>query len=352
LQNQWWHKLDDLIISTARSQRAIYLHGPHDLSAVERPVEEPAHGLVRVRVAYAGICGSDLHVFETGAYVPRFPVTPGHEVSGIVEAVGPGIDDLKPGDAVVLDSRVPCHDCDWCSTGELQRCRRLGFLGEVCHGGFAETVIAPATALYSVLSGLSLRVAVLAEPCAVALHGVRRALLVSPHARSALVVGLGPLGALVGTILRQHGLDVVGVEANTRRRETLARAVEFPMFDPAADTSQSAYDLVVDTAGFAGSLAACLERLRAGGIVLALALHRAFETIPANGLVEGEAILVGSHVFRDEMDDALALLAAHEGSFARLITGEVPLDGVADAYAALLSGRSDHLKVLVRPGTA
>lgn len=344
-----------MIISTVPTQRAIYLHGPHDLSAVERPVEEPAHGMVRVRVAYAGICGSDLHVYETGAYVPRFPVTPGHEVSGIVEAVGPGIGDLEPGDAVVLDSRVPCHDCDWCRTGDLQRCRRLGFLGEVRHGGFAETAIAPRAALYRVPPGLSLRVAALAEPCAVALHGIGRALSVSPHARSALVVGLGPLGALVGLVLRQHGLEVVGVEANARRRETVSRAVEFPVLDLAADASQpahTAYDLVVDTAGFAGSLAACMERLRAGGTVLALALHRASETIPANRLVEGEAILVGSHVFRDEMGDALALLAAHEESFARLITGEIALDGVADAYAALLSGYSAHLKILVRPGAA
>jgi (R,R)-butanediol dehydrogenase/meso-butanediol dehydrogenase/diacetyl reductase len=291
-------------------------------------------------------------VYETGAYVPRFPVTPGHEISGNVDAIGPSVHDLAPGDAVVVDSRVPCLACGWCERGELQRCRGLGFVGEVCDGGFAETVLAPRAAVFAIPPNLPPRVAALAEPCAVALHGVRRALRVCPDAATALVVGLGPLGALVGLILQQQGIEVSGTEVDARRRLTVAQAVDFPVLDGAERSNESpaSYDLVVDTAGYHGSLAACMERARSGGIVLALALHRQHETLSANGLVEHEVTLLGSHVFHDEMTDALDVLSQRPEAFAALVSAEVPLDSVPNAYEELLGGGSGQLKIMVTPG--
>lgn len=333
------------------AQRAVRLEGPQRLRMSTVPMREPRGDEVRVRVAHAGICGSDLHVYETGAYVPRFPVSPGHEVSGRIEATGPEATDLAVGTPVVLDSRVPCGDCDWCRAGEKQRCRRLGFLGEVCDGGFAETVLIPRAAVVPVPSGLPLRVAALAEPCAVAVHGVGRALAVSGGARTALVVGLGPLGVLVALVLQERGLRVAGVEADMFRRAAAEGVVTMPIRAAGAQAGES-YDLVVDTAGYAGSVDACLEQARSGGTVLALALHRRSEVIAANGVVERELTLLGAHVFRDEMGVALALLAAQPERFAPLVTGEVPLEGVEEAYQSLLTGGSGQLKILVTPGAA
>lgn len=331
------------------SQRAVRLEGPRRLRVDAVPRREPRGDEVLVRVAHAGICGSDLHVYETGAYVPRFPVSPGHEVSGWVEATGPEAGDLPAGTPVVLDSRVPCGDCDWCRAGEGQRCRSLGFLGEVRDGGFAETVVVPRAMVYPLPPGLPLRVATLAEPCAVALHGANRALAASPGARTALVVGLGPVGVLAALVLQERGLRVAGVEADAARRAAAGRAIEMPIL-PAGETTGEEYDLVVDAAGFRGSVNACLERARSGGTVLALALHRGGETIAANGVVERELTLLGAHVFRDEMAAAIDLLAAQAGRFAPLVTAEVPLAGVEDAYRRLLAGGSGELKILVTPG--
>jgi len=330
-------------------QQAVQLEGPRRLSVAAVPVREPQGDEVRVRVAYAGICGSDLHVLETGAYVPRFPVTPGHEVSGRVEAVGPAVHDLAARTPVVLDSRVPCGACDGCTAGEPQRCRTIGFLGEVCDGGFAWSVVVPRRAVYPLPPGLPLRVAALAEPCAVALHGVRRALQNVPRAATALIVGLGPLGALTGLALQRRGLSVAGVETDARRRDTVARATALPIY-AVPDLPHEQYDLVVDTAGFAGSLAGCLERARAGGTVLALALHRQPESLDANLVVERELTLLGAHVFRNEIGEALALLAEDPATFGRLVTAVVPLDGVPGAFATLLAGGSGQIKVLVAPG--
>ncbi len=330
-------------------QEAVRLDGARRLSLGAVPVPEPRDGEVLVRVAYAGICGSDLHVYETGAYVPYFPVTPGHEVSGYVEAVGPGGADLQPGLPVVLDSRVPCGACDWCAAGEPQRCRQIGFLGEVRDGGFAPFVVVPRRAIYPLPPGLPLDVSALAEPCAVALHGIRHALHTTRSPDTALVIGLGPLGALAALVLRLHGLRVAGVEADACRRATVAGATDLAIYDPSGVPAEP-FDLVVDCAGFGGSLASCLGRVRSGGTVLALALHRAAETLDANMVVERELTLCGAHVFRDEMADAIALLAERPELFAPLITARIPLSDVPDMFGALLAGGSGQIKVLVAPG--
>ena len=335
--------------ATLGLQRAIQLEAPGRLSLTRRRIEEPKADQVRVRVSHAGICGSDLHVYQTGAYVLRFPVTPGHEVSGFVDAVGPTVHDLAPGTAVVLDSRVPCGMCEWCAAGEKQRCLGLGFLGEVCHGGFAETVVVPRDAAFPIPPQLPLHVAALAEPCAVALHGVRRALAISPGIRSALVIGLGPLGTLVSLVLGRNGIRVTGLEANEQRRRRVSRAIGLATL-AANMTPGEDLDLVVDAAGFAGSIDTCLRWARRGGTVLMLALHEQAESLPANDVVERELILLGGHVFRDEIEDALGLLAESPETFAPIVTAEVPLAGVKEAYETLLRRNSDELKIMVVPG--
>ena len=329
-------------------QRAIQLEAPGRLSLARRRIEEPSANQVRVRVSHAGICGSDLHVYRTGAYVPRFPVTPGHEVSGFVDAVGPMVHDLALGTAVVLDSRVPCGVCEWCAVGEKQRCHDLGFLGEVCHGGFAETVVVPRDAVFPIPPQLPLQVAALAEPCAVALHGVRRALSISPGIHSALVIGLGPLGALVSLVLCRHRIQVTGLEANEQRRSRVARATGLGTLAAHVMPGED-YDLVIDAAGFVGSVDTCMRWARRGGTVLMLALHGQAESLPANDVVERELILLGGHAFRDEIEDALDLLAESPETFAPMVTAEVPLGGVEEAYETLLRGNSEQLKIMVVP---
>ena len=118
------------------------LAGPRDLGVRELSDPEPGFCEVRVRVARAGLCGSDVHVWKTGEFVTRFPVVPGHEVAGVVDKVGEGCEYLASR-RVVLDSRVPCRSCAQCLGGQLQRCPQFGVLGEVCNGGFAQSVVVP-----------------------------------------------------------------------------------------------------------------------------------------------------------------------------------------------------------------
>ena len=124
--------------------RAVRLHGVGELRVEEvSPIGTPLAGEVKIRVRASGICGSDLHNFRTGRWISKLPVTPGHELAGEVMELGNGVTGLQSGDLVVADSRVTCGDCPACRAGRENTCERLGYIGEVCDGGFAEFVNLP-----------------------------------------------------------------------------------------------------------------------------------------------------------------------------------------------------------------
>ena len=180
--------------------KAVRLHDALDLRVeeVETPPPPPP-GHVNLKVRAAGICGSDLHNFRTGQWISRRPSTAGHEFCGEVIAVGDGVADLKAGDYVSADSRVWCGTCLACLSGRPHVCESLGFVGEVCDGGFAEVVQLPARLLVRHDRSLAPRVAAMAEPLAVALHAVRR--LALPAGEPILVMGCGTIGGLSALLL-------------------------------------------------------------------------------------------------------------------------------------------------------
>src|SRR3954468_1451198 len=183
--------------------RAARLYDVGDLRIEDVPAPEtPTGDEVLIRVAAAGICGSDLHNFRTGQWMSRKPSTPGHEFSGQVVAVGSAVTKFLPGDRVVADSRFWCGECTQCLAGLRHLCERLGYVGEVCNGGFAEALLLPERLLFRIDPGLDLAIAALAEPLAVALHVVKRS--APAKGAPALVVGCGPIGGLVALVLARR----------------------------------------------------------------------------------------------------------------------------------------------------
>jgi len=157
--------------SGASPMKAVRLHDALDLRVedVGDPGPPPA-GYATVDVRAAGICGSDLHNFRTGQWISRRPSTAGHEFCGRVAAVGDDVEDLKVGDLVAVDSRFYCGRCEACLSGHSNVCDHLGFVGEVCDGGFAERANLPARLLHKHDPSLDPATAAMAEPLAVALH--------------------------------------------------------------------------------------------------------------------------------------------------------------------------------------
>ena len=331
--------------------RAAVLHGPRDLRfdpAAAAPV--PAAGEVLVRVARAGLCGSDLHVYRTGDFITAFPVTPGHEVVGTVAAAGPGADPAWVGARVALDSRVPCGACAWCALGVFQRCAAIGFLGEVRGGGFAELVAVPAERVWRLPDGLPFEVAVLAEPTAVVIHAVARAGRVAERpVRRAAVLGAGPVGVLLALALPAD-VEVILIEPSAARASAARRITGRPVITPDAEAAiAGVFDAVFDCAGAFGSLGRAAALAVPGGVVTAVALHHQPDELDVNALVGREVTVTGTHVFADEMPAALALLAGDPARFAPVADRVASLEELPALVAAAAAGQAAHLKLVVAP---
>lgn len=324
------------------------LAGPRDLHVRELPDPEPGFGEVRVRVARAGLCGSDVHVWKTGEFVTHFPVVPGHEVTGVVETVGEGCEHLASR-RVVLDSRVPCRSCVQCLEGRLQHCPQLGFLGEVCNGGFAQLVVVPGDRVWTIPDGLPLEVAVLAEPTAVALHAWSRLRSVAGDVKRVAILGAGPIGVLQ-TLVIPEAIEVLLVEPNRGRAEVARRIACRQVVAPnALPVGADGFDACFDCAGARGSIATAARMVRAGGTVAAVALHHDPEELDTNAVIAREIAMTGAHVFADEMPETLELLRMQTGRFTPVVNRTVGLEELPALVAAAADGRQEHLKLVVAP---
>lgn len=316
---------------------------------------DPAPGWVRLNVRAAGICGSDLHNFRTGQWISRSPSIAGHEFAGVVTAVGDGVSDFTPGDTVVADSRFWCGACRNCRAGRRNVCEQLGFVGEVCDGGFAEEVALPARLVVRHDPALDPAMAAMAEPLAVALHAIRRLSISSGE--PVLVVGCGSIGGLAALLLsRLHDGTVLVSDRNRDRAALVAEVAGATVVDDldtaslAAALSDRPLRFALDATGSVGAMTAVLDLL-AGGATFGLVgiAHQRLDLDP-NLLVEREIALVGCHAFIDELPEAVSLLPSVAPGLTRLIDQRIAIADIPAAYARLLAGESRGLKTIIRIG--
>lgn len=321
--------------------RALLLERDLSLRVGERELAEPGPGELLVEVDWAGVCGSDLHVLRSGDWVTDWPSTLGHEVTGRV-AASPG-GELAAGTRVVVDSRVPCGACPGCVAGP-HLCENLAWFGEACPGGFASHVLVPADRVAPCPADLEAAIAVLAEPLAVAMHAVSRA---DGRPERVTITGYGPIGALVHLEIarRWPGAVVTVVEPVAARRQ-LAAALGAGLAETITETGRP--QLVVDAAGYPGSLRDAIAGCARGGTVLVVALgHQPEPVLPAE-LVERELTVAGSNGFAGELSQAVAALAADPDRYRPLVTEAIVLDEAPRRLRELLAGPAAG-KVVIRP---
>ena len=305
----------------------------HTSSGIEiLDVPPPTGPGVRVRVRSSGICGTDLVMTKGGP----LPFTLGHEFAGL----------LDDGSAVAVEPIDPCGTCDQCATGQHQRCRSGPevFYGIGADGGLCDEVLVPSRCLHPLPPELPVADACLAEPTAVALHGLRVA-GVGPGQRVA-VIGGGSIGLLVVAGASAAGADVDLVARHPAQIEAGERL--------GAGTPRGNYDLVVDAAGSASALATGVELARPGGALLLLAVY--FDEVPLQGvpllskeLTVYNAMAYSHHDGGSDFGTAVELLAARPEIADTLITRRFSLDDAAEAFRAAADRASGAIKVVLEP---
>jgi len=333
--------------------RAVRLHAVGDLRFEDIPSPgEPAPGWVHLRVEAAGICGSDLHNFRTGQWISRSPSVAGHELCGKVIATGEGVRGFAAGDSVVADSRFWCGECVDCLAGHTNSCEKLGFVGEVCDGGFAEEVHLPERLLHKRDNGIDARVAAMAEPLAVALHAVRKASI--PAGEPVLVVGCGTIGGLCAVLLsRLHQGPILLAERNGERARLVAeatggRVVELSGASIGAALGGARLRYAIDATGSVAALAQTIGLMAGGGALALVGISHGNLDLDPNVLVEKELALIGCHAFKDELPVAIALLGSLEAVLLGLLDETIVLEDVPAAFERLIAGKNHGLKTVIR----
>jgi len=335
--------------------KAVRLYAAKDLRV--ETIDPPATlepGWVRLKVSAAGICGSDLHNFMTGQWISRSPSVAGHEFAGVVTEIGADVTGFKPGDTVIADSRYWCGECPSCKSGRQNVCETLGFIGEVCDGGFAEETALPARLLVHYDQAISPVVAAMGEPLSVALHAIRKQRV--PSGEAVLVVGCGPIGGLAALLLsRLHDGPVLVCDRNDQRANlvsTVTGAIKVPLDKTAIEAALDGQPIryAIDATGNINVLKATLDVLSGGGSLALVGISHGRIELDPNILVEREISLIGCHAYQDELPEIAKLLPDLEAQLLRLVDREISLDEVPDAYARLIAAEANGLKTIIRPG--
>lgn len=332
--------------------KAVRLYDARDLRLenVAPPAEPPA-GFVNLRVRAAGICGSDLHNYQTGQWITRRPSTAGHEFCGSVTAIGEGVANCKIGDLVSVDSRICCGECVACKEGRTNVCEKLGFVGEICDGGFADEVQVPARLIVHHNPTLPARIAAMAEPLAVALHAVRR--LRPEPKQSVLIIGCGAIGGLCALLLsKMHHAEVLLSDLNPARLSLVAEVTGGAPVDLAKPSVERVLKhgplrAAIDATGNVNAIDAGIRMLAGGGTLVLVGISHSRIELDPNVLVEREISLLGCHAFADEFPEAAGLLPSLRAELDRLIDVLSGWHAVPESYATLLKGGSGKLKTIV-----
>ncbi len=188
--------------------RAAYFEGNQKFQVGPCVPVEPAAGQVQIRVEYCGICGTDLHLFHGAmAHRLRLPHVMGHEMSGVIAAVGPGVEQFSPGDRVTVRPLDPCGNCPACHAGHSHICHNLKFIGIDTPGALQGLWTVPAHTLHRLPDDLPLRHGAVVEPIAVACHDVRMGEVQAGE--RVVIIGGGPIGMLVAMVAQIRGAQVL-----------------------------------------------------------------------------------------------------------------------------------------------
>ncbi len=331
------------------SYPAVVIRGPGQasLEQLELPLLKPSE--VLIRVAYEGVCATDLDILDgtLGYYrsgQASYPVVPGHECSGVIAASGSRVTEWAEGDRVVVECLQGCGECAVCRAGDTVQCperQEVGVIGH--HGGYADYLIVPARCVHRLPDQVSLKAAALCEPLAVVLKGLRR--LESAWGpsgpKSCAVIGAGPIGHLVAQVLARRGHHVIVVDQRVDRLRllTATNMRSAQGLDSLRDVS-----VIIEATGDPDSLERILRQSAPGSTILLLGLPYARRPYNFEDIVGSDKTLIGSVASAGvDFEEAINLLPTIDTT--ALLQHTLPMQAFEHAWQ--LARARTHLKVIL-----
>jgi 2-desacetyl-2-hydroxyethyl bacteriochlorophyllide A dehydrogenase len=347
-------------LGTPGVNRRVVVNAIDDVVVETVPEASPDAGEVRVRTTIVGICGSDLHAACGEHPFIDLPYRPGHEVVGVVDAVGSGVDASWLDTRVVVEPNLACGQCPQCVSGRYNICRNLLVLGCQTPGGLADSFTVAADRLVALSPELDDDHAILIEPLATPIHAVRRAAAAvgDLRGRPVVVLGAGPIGLFVLLAARSAGASVVVADLVASKRERAERLGAAGTFDPAAPNAvESGLALlggpaavVIDCVAVASSVAQAVDLVDKGGAVMIVGVAAGATPVRLDLIQDRELALIGNLMYvREDFTAAIDLLASGTVPIDELITAHFDFEHSAEAFAA--SADPESVKVVVTVNT-
>ncbi|GAA2529267.1 2,3-butanediol dehydrogenase [Rarobacter incanus] len=348
--------------------KAIRYYGKQDVryEDVPDPVLQP--GTVKIKPAWCGICGSDLHLYFEGPIPPAptdsqphplsgetLPVVFGHEFSGVVTEVADDVSGLSVGDHVVVEPFMVCGQCPACKAGMYNCCEKMGFIGISGRGGGLSEAIVVEQRWVHHIGDIPLDQAALIEPLSVAGHGVR--LSGAKAGDVAVVGGAGPIGLLAAAVLKAIGVTTIVSEVSQARKDkALSSGVADYVVDPAKEdlharvmelTGGAGADVALECAGVPVVFDALLDALRPGGRLQVIALFSHNPTLDMGSLLYLERNIGGTMGYCNDHERMIKLVQDGKIDLSQFITKRIKAqDIVRDGYEFLAANKDTQVKII------
>ena len=341
--------------------KSVICHSAQDLRIESIELPPLGENQLRVKVAFGGICGSDLHYYQHGGFGTvriKQPITLGHEVSGIVDGWGAQVSGFERGQRIAISPSRPCGQCRFCQAGQHNHCLNMRFYGSAMpfphiQGAFSEAIIIERYQAHPIAAHLSLSEAALAEPLSVGLHAISRA--GSVLGQQVLVTGCGPIGLLLIGALRRAGAgrivacDIASLPLNCAREmgadETINLSTEAERLE-AYKAEKGQFDTVFEASGSQAALRTALDVIRPRGVLVTVGMGGDV-SLPMTQLVAKEVDMRGTFRFHAEFATAVRFLNEGLINGKPVITRVLPVDQAIEAFN-LAADKSQSLKVQIQ----
>lgn len=329
-----------------KMMKALVIEKPNHAIVKEVPVPEVGKGEIRIHVKASGICGTDIHIYR-GEYLGSYPIIPGHEFAGIVDAVGEGVKRFSLGDHVAVEPNISCNNCSACFSGHPNFCENWQGVGVTRPGGFAQYVVVPERAAFSI-GKLDFAQGSFMEPLSCVLHGVQKAQV--ELADKILIMGAGPIGILLlKTALTQGASEITQLDTNKGRLQLAKKSGAKHIETDIKNLKDEAYDMVIDATGVPFLLEKSLDLARKGGTLLWFAVPKkdATVTLPPFKIFEKGLHIVSSYTSVRNSIQAVRMLENGKIDVSDVISHRLPLEEFVKGIETIEKSEEGVLKVIV-----
>jgi len=320
------------------------------------PAPEPGPGQVLLRIKRIGVCGSDIHVYHGKHALTPYPVVQGHEVSGVVEKLGPGVKGLRTGDSATFQPQVTCGTCYSCTHGAYHICDNLKVMGFQTTGAGSELFALDARLVLKLPSGTSYDHGAMVEPTAVGVHALTRGGGVK--GRKVLILGAGPIGNLTSQVARGMGAAQVMITDVSDYRLGLARecGVDFAVNTAREDLSarirdsfgEEKADLILECVGAGPTISQAISVARKGTDIVVVGVFGDKPQVDMGTVQDRELRLIGTLMYQEpDWKKAIELIGSERVKLAPLVTNHFAFADYKKAYEYIDANRERAMKVMI-----